>query len=299
MELSWVNKLRIAAVAALGIVTIGILAWPLAAPEDPMVPLRSSDLSFLGTMALLALAFASGFAAYFLAWPHGREIGILAVPFGLTIWAARSGPMRTLTQAFEETYERQALLHSLRFEPAYWLAVVAAGFAGVLLAQYLRPSSVRTAGQTVRASYRHTGTYIGIVAALAVAVLVSHFSLGVFVQDLSVTPYNVVTPQPEVAQIIFAVVAAFAVAGFVVKKFLGMSYIWPSLATMFVIAFSETTYYGSATVKQFAETFPATFFPHGVFAVTPLQLAALGALGSVVGFWLAVRYDHWRKHGSV
>ena len=31
MELTWINKLRIAAVAALGIVVIGLLAWPLAA----------------------------------------------------------------------------------------------------------------------------------------------------------------------------------------------------------------------------------------------------------------------------
>ena len=35
-----------------------------------------------------------------------------------------------------------------------------------------------------------------------------------------------------------------------------------------------------------------------VLAITPLQLVALGTLGSVIGFWLAVRFEHWRKHGS-
>lgn len=99
MELTWINKLRIAAVAALGIVVIGLLAWPLAAPADPLSPVRAWSISPFGTMTLLILAFGLGFAGYFVAWPHGREIGILAVPFGLMVWAGRSGPMRVLTQA--------------------------------------------------------------------------------------------------------------------------------------------------------------------------------------------------------
>ena len=131
MELSWVNKLRIGSVAGLGMIVIGILAWPLAVPEDPMMPVRASDVGFSGTLVLILLAFAVGFAGYFIAWPHGREIGILAVPFGLAVWAARSGPMRTLTQALDESYEREALLHAMRFEPIYWFLIVAAGFAGV------------------------------------------------------------------------------------------------------------------------------------------------------------------------
>ena len=100
MELTWANKGRIAAVAALGVTVIGFLAWPLAAPEDPLAPVRSASLSFLGTLTLLTLAFAVGFAGYFASWPHGREIGILAVPFGLTAWLIRSGSMQTLRQAY-------------------------------------------------------------------------------------------------------------------------------------------------------------------------------------------------------
>ena len=138
MELTWINKLRITAVAALGIIVIGVLAWPLAAPIDPLLPVRAWSVGISGTVVLLLAAFATGFTAYFIAWPNGREIGILAVPFGLTIWAGRSGPMRALTQAYNEPMERDALMNSLRFEPACWLLIVAAGFAGVLLAQHLR-----------------------------------------------------------------------------------------------------------------------------------------------------------------
>ena len=36
MELTWINKLRIAAVTTVGVVVIGILAWPLAAVKKPL-----------------------------------------------------------------------------------------------------------------------------------------------------------------------------------------------------------------------------------------------------------------------
>jgi hypothetical protein len=57
-------------------------------------------------------------------------------------------------------------------------------------------------------------------------------------------------------------------------------------------------YYKGDIVQRFAETRPATFFPHSVFAILPVQLVSLGTLGSVIGYWLAVRYDYWRKHES-
>src|SRR5512147_3222986 len=109
MELTWMNKLRLTAVAALGIVVLGILAWPLAAPVDPEAPVRAANLGPAGMITLLVLAFGLGFVSYFITWPHGREIGILAVPFGLMVWAGRSGPMSILMEAARQPHEREAL----------------------------------------------------------------------------------------------------------------------------------------------------------------------------------------------
>jgi len=298
MELSSINKLRIAAVAALGIVVLGYLAWPLAAPADPLSPVRAWSIGPLGTLALLVLAFGLGFVGYFLAWPHGREIGILAVPFGLTIWAGRSGPMRVLTQACPQPLEREALAFSLRFEPVYWLLIVAAGFAGVLLAQYLRAPSVPPADEPATGAHPGTSTYLTAVIAMAGTVLISNFLLGVFAQDVA-TSRNVAPTQPPAGQILFAVGAAFAGASFLVKKFTNFSYLWPALASVFVIGFAQVFYDGAQVLRQFAETRPATVFPHSTLAILPVQLVALGTLGSVLGYWLAVRYDWWRKHDSV
>jgi hypothetical protein len=295
MELSWVNKLRIAAVAALGIVVIGFWAWPVARPEDPLLPVRASELGLAGTLVLLAAAFALGLVGYYLSWPHGREIGILTVPFGLSVWALRSGPMRALTQALEGAHEREALIHSLSFEPLYWLLVVAAGFGGVLTAQHLRPAASKPVSLSqIRGSIK-TSAFVNVVVALAAATLIAHLFIGVFARDLT-TSYNPGAAQPAVGQIVFAVVAAFALAAFTVKKVLNLSYLCPAIASAFVIAFSAIVYYGPKTAQEFAETRPATVFPHSSLTVLPLQIVALGALGSVIGYWLAVRYDHWRRH---
>jgi hypothetical protein len=295
MEWTWINKLRVAGVAALGVVLIGMLAWPLAAPHDPMAPVRGWSIGVPGSIILLALAFAVGLAGYFIAWPHGREIAILGVPFALAVWAGRSGPMRTLTQELPTPAQREALLRSLRFEPAYWLLIVAAGFAGVLAAQYLRPASQPRPSLARIKTRLKPAHYVNVAVALVAASLLTTFFIGVFGQDLS-TAYRMAATQPAVGQIIFAVAGAFAVAAFIIKKFLDLDYIWPTVATVLVLPLAYSIYGTTATVARFAETEPATSYPHAVFAIVPVQLVALAALGSVAGYWLAARYTYWRQH---
>ena len=111
-------------------------------------------------MLLLVLAFVIGFAGYFIAWPHGREIGILGVPFGLTIWAGRSGPMRILTQVWNEAAERTALVHSLRVGAALLAADRGGRFRGVLLAQRLRPAPKTPADDGFPEESRRQGTNV-------------------------------------------------------------------------------------------------------------------------------------------
>ncbi|HDQ72005.1 MAG TPA: hypothetical protein ENN19_07900 [Chloroflexi bacterium] len=297
MELSWINKVRIGAVIALGVVVIGVLAWPLAAPNDPMSPVRSSDVSFVGTLGLLVLAFAVGVASFFVAWPHGREIGILAVPFGLATWAIRSGPMQSLTQTHATAQARQEIVRSLSFEPVYWLLIVAAGFIGVLVAQCIcskQSSKARIA--SLQSCLKPNAVVIGLFA-LLIAVLVCGFFIGAFAQDLP-TSGKSAAAQPHRGQIVFAGIGAFAVAGFLVKKLFDLSYAWTALAGALVIPFATMAYYRSDMIEKFAETQPATFFPHAIFAVLPVQLVAFGAIGSVIGYWMAIQYEHWRQHES-
>lgn len=297
MELSWINKVRIAAVITLGIVIIGVFAWPLAAPKDPMSPVRPSDVGFIGTLGLLVLAFAVGVVSFFVAWPHGREIGILAVPFGLATWAVRCGPMQSLTQTHATVQARQEIVRSLLFEPTYWLLIVSVGFVGVLVAQCIASNrSPKIDLRKLRGCLRPNIVVIGLIA-LLVAVLVCAFFIGALAQDVP-TSAKSVAAQPPRGQIVFAGIGAFAVAGFVVKKFFDLDYTWTTLAGAFVIPFVKIVYYRSEIIEKFAETQPATFFPHAVYSVLPVQLISLGAIGSVIGYWMALQYDFWRQHGN-
>jgi len=107
---------------------------------------------------------------------------------------------------------------------------------------------------------------------------------------------GVVTAQPALGQIIFAVPASFLIAAFVVKKFLNAGYIWPIAASALVTWFAITAYCKQHILQHMQMRWPAVFFPDSTISILPLQMVAFGTLGSIAGYWLAVRYNYWRKH---
>ena len=288
MELSWPMKLRIAAAAAVGVLLIGILAWPFAEPFGAVKAMGSN-----GAIVLVVLAFVAGFIGYFVSWPYGRQIGILAAPSGLAIWAVRSGSMAGLIQLNPTAAQRQALIASLKLEPFFWLIVVAAGFAGVLLAQKLAPNKNLVAQEGSKSG---PGKYLNAVIALACSVAIAQFCIRIVAQDVRVSDNTLgsVIGQPAVGQIVFGVLVSFGAAAFVAKKFLNVSYIWPSIASAFVTAVLVSIY--AKNVPYMVQNWPAAFFPNSVLSILPVQMVAFGTLGSVAGYWMAIRYEYWRKH---
>jgi len=280
---------------ATGVVLIGILAWPLAAPADPLAPVRATNLTPFGATTLLLLAFVSGFIGYFLSWPYGREIGILAAPSGLAVWALRSGYLSTLIQTKPTLAQRQAIFASLLWEPLFWLLVVAAGFMGVIAAQKLRPSP--PTAQAPHEPNSKLGKHIAAVIALALSALLAQIAIRIFAPDFS-APHSTAVAQPPTRQIAFAVLVSFGFAAFLVKKLLRVSYAWPILASAIATAISIRTYLKKDVIAHFLDSQPANFFPDVVSSVLPLQMVTFGVLGSVIGYWLAVRYDYWRRHES-
>jgi len=289
MELSWTTKLRIAAAAAVGIVLIGILAWPFSTPSE-----TSGVVDLGGVALLLALALLAGFIGFFVSWPYGREIGILAVPFGLAVWAVRSGSMAALMQFNPSDTERLAVLHSLKWQPVLWLAVVAAGFVGPVLCQRIY-SKPEPAGRQP-ASKPNPGKYLSPIIAVPAAAFVAYVCMGVFAQDVRLNdkPLGFVMAEPAMAQVGFAVLMSFGLAAFAVRKLLGVSYVLPAIASVFVTAFAISSY--GVNVQYLAHQWPPVFFSNAAASVLPSQMVAFGTLGSVAGYWMAARYDHWRKY---
>jgi len=297
MELSLLMRLRIAAAAATGVVLIGLLAWPLTASSEPLAAVRASDIGPGGAITLVVLAFLTGFIAYFVSWPHGREIGILAVPSGLAIWAVRSGSMTTLMQLYPTAAQRQALFTTFKWDSIFWLVIVAAGFAGVLLGQKIL-SSPRPAEKQKKSNSK-PAQYLNAIIALVGSALIAQFCIRIFAQDVKVFDglgSVVAVAQPSIGQIVFAVLVSFGLAAFIVKKFLNVSYMWPAIASALVTAFFTSTYAKQEVLQYFVQRWPAAFFSNSVISILPVQMVAFGILGSIAGYWMGVRYSYWRKH---
>ena len=296
MELSWLMKTRIAIAAAIGVVLVGYVAWPWDNPPDPYGSVLVKVIGMSTIVTLFIMAFLAGLIAYFAAWPYGKEIGVLAVPFGLAVWAIRAGTVGGLMQN-NPTVEQQTIIFSiLRWEPIFWLLVVGAGFGGVVLGQKIRTSarSQKDSGMKII----KTSEPFNIILALLLSCIIAYIGIRVLAQDIRIYDNRaiVVSAQPAVGQVAFAVFVSFGVAAFVIKKFLDVGYMMPIVAGVAITAFSVMIYVKQEDFEYLVEQWPANFFSNTVIAVLPVQMIAFGALGSIAGYWMAFRYNYWRKH---
>ena len=102
--------------------------------------------------------------------------------------------------------------------------------------------------------------------------------------------------QPVVAQIVFGVFIAFLITAFLITKFLDLSYIWPIIATAFVIHLAVLTSLSKDALEYLVEAYPANVFPDAALAVLPIQIVAFGTIGAITGYWTALRYMYWQEH---
>ena len=108
-----------------------------------------------------------------------------------------------------------------------------------------------------------------------------------------------VVGQPSTGQIAFAVLISFGIAAFVVKKFLDVSYIFPAIAAAALTFFAITFFAAKQDVlEHMVQTWPLPFFTRATCAILPVQMVAFAAIGSIAGYWAAIKYTYWRKHGS-
>jgi len=296
MELSWLMKLRIAFTAVVGVVLIGIIAWPSQSPPDPFGSLVLKEIGTNGVVTLLVMAFISGLVSYFISWPYGREIGILAVPFGLCLWAVRTGTTGALMQMNPSLEQRTEVLSAMKWEPLFWLLVIGCGFAGVVLGQGIM-SRFKKSEITPKTNPTFD-KFIYLIVSVVLSVFISVICIKIFARDLG-SPNNeveTVAVQPILTQNIFAVLISFGVAAFVVKLLFNVSYIWPAISCVFVTIYAVSSYMNSRVLESFVDNYPANYFPNAIISILPVQMVTFAAIGSVIGYWMAIRYDYWRKH---
>jgi hypothetical protein len=295
MELSWLMRIRIAGAMVVGGVLIGWLAWPMALPYEPdgAVTLFSGDLTGAELVITVVLGFIAGFLGYFAAYPYGLAIGPLAAPAGLAVWSLRSGPMMSLVRLNHTVQQREVLYNSLRWEGFYWLAVVIAGYFGVLLASKL----VKSRSIEADSSNLKRGSFFPIVLSVVVSFIVAHMVISLLVQDVRMYDAQLgsVVGQPANVQIGFGVLAAFLAAAFICKLFLKMSYIVPGICTAIVTFFGITISTKPDVLNYMVDNWPVALYARSICGTLPIQLVSFGVIGAITGYWLAIKYDYWRK----
>lgn len=294
VELSWVTKLRIGAALALGAVGLGLCAWSMVAPADPMGVVSTANVTTPEAVFLLGLCFLVGVGGYFVAWPYGRPIGFLAVPAGLAVWAIRSEEITTLIQRAPSGLQRAGIYASLRWDSLFWLALIGSGLAGLWVASRLRPATAAAFRNPLQDTKSKANLVLDGAVALLMSLAIGYVVVAVLAQGTQLAGVSIAT-QPAAAQIVFAVMVAFGAAGFLTGRISRLGPSWPTVASALLPTVAGLFYARADVLEDLASTYPATCFRTSVMAILPVQMVAFGALGAAAGYWLAVRYEYWHR----
>jgi len=139
--------------------------------------------------------------------------------------------------------------------------------------------------------------YLNYVMAVIVSFVIVLVCIRIIAKDV-VLPDNragSVVAQPAVGQIFFAVLVSYSLAGFAAKKLFDVSYYWPISVVVLVTAYSIIIYTKNQSLEYFTELWPGAFFPDAVLSILPVQMVVFGTLGSICGYWMAVRHQFNRQ----
>lgn len=298
MELSIINRLRIAAVMALGISVLGFFTWPLVSPADPLaaVTLYGGDIDIVAMVLIIVIAFFIGAVSFFISYPLGYEIAPIAVPSGIAAIACRGGDMTSLIRLNNTLAGRQQLYASLRWEGLFWMLVIAAGVAGVHAAMKVskgKPGSEYSIGNDKK--------LINIIASIILTTVTALLAIGLLARDVKMfdnSELGSVTGQPGTGQIGFAVFVSFGLAAFLAKKFFNVDYKYPAAASVLVLALAITAYTRQDVLGHMIEHWPVAFYSRAICAILPIQMLSFAFLGAISGFWMSIKFDYWQEHAQ-
>lgn len=292
-NVNWLMRLRIITALVIGVLVLGVLGWPLVRPADPLAP-----VTFLGggvgpaDLILAALlAFAAGALACLACYPFGKEIGLLAAPAGLAYWAVVGGSMRVLLLTHSPAAERLAAYSFLKWENFFWFLLVVAGGLGGWVAARLVPSKPVIPQRTEKPKFG-AARVISIIAALVVCIVAAQFLIRLIAQNVHYKDIHLgsVIGQPGNLQIALAVFVAFTAAAFLSGYFLNVGYIVVALSAPIFGFYIVKTACTPAVLGYMADNWAVAYYPNALCAILPIQLISFAAIGSITGYWIAVRY---------
>jgi hypothetical protein len=291
-NIHWLMRIRILASLGAGALLVGAIGYVFLRPEDPLgaISLFTGHITIIDALLVILLGLLAGAAATLACYPIGTILGPYAAPAGLGVLALFTGGIKQLLLTNASFEQRNALYGTLRFESLLWLAVCAAGYAAVLLttklthkkAVVLHPEAV---------PQKKNDPWVNALIAVVVAAAGVYFTIGIFVRDIRRIDEKLgyVVGMPGNGQIAFGVFVSVGLAAFLAKRFLRTHFIPVIIGVIALYIGLFTKLIGSETLRHIVEQWPVDFFPHAIYAITPIQFVSFSVLGAITGYWTAVR----------
>lgn len=302
-NVQWLMRLRIIGSLFVGILILGVLGWPLVRPGDPLAPVTflTGQIGPVDLILALVLAFLSGALGCLVAYPFGKEVGLLAAPAGMAYWAVIGGNMRVLLLTHSPLDERLAAYGFLKWENFFWFVLVAAGGLGAWAASRLIPSRDVVPQATEKKQKLDTGRLISMAAAVVVSVVAAQFIIRFVAQNVRYQDVQLgsVIGQPGNLQIALAVFVAFLAAAFLSSYFLNVGYVVAALSAPILGFYIIQTACTPTVLEYMTNNWAVTYFPNALCAILPIQLISFAAIGSITGYWIGVRYRKPKTESQV
>ncbi|MBN2375650.1 MAG: hypothetical protein JXD22_04575 [Sedimentisphaerales bacterium] len=320
MYITAMVKIKMALVLAVGGVVFGTVGWALVRPEQPggafTVVMGGKAAGVLLSMAALGVVVC--LAGSVIGTVHGRYIGQMAIPAGLTVWAIRTGSMDSLLLSHSSVASRASMFHGLMFEVLIWLGVVLLGcwlserVFGLLLqgggdgvgdnkiVEVSGEVSIAKKGKDSDGGWLDGGLnskWLSRVLAVLISCIIG-FVLMKLLARSGVPHFNAaetirVGNVPATKQIVFAVGAAFFLGTLAAHQLFRVK-LWYYLLAPAIVAWVGYAWAGYLVSLSPLEGI-SPHFVHAsvVFAtVLPVQFLGIGSLATIVGFWYSTQMHH-------
>lgn len=291
-NLHWLMRIRILAALGTGALIVGALGYAFLRPEDPLgtISLFTGEISMIDAILVILLGFLAGAAATIVCCPIGNVLAPFAAPAGLGVLALFNGGIKQLLLTNDSFEQRNALYGCLRMETLLWLGVCAAGYIAVLLTtKMIHKKAIIAHPEAI--PQKQNEFWINALITAVVAAAVIYFTIGIFVRDIRQIDEQMgfVVGTPGNGQIAFGVFISAGLAAFLVKRFLRAHFIPAIIGAVALYIGMFTKFIGSDKLNHMVQTWPVDFFPHAIFAITPLQFVPFATLGAITGYWIAIR----------
>lgn len=296
------EKVQVAAAAALGLVISYYLFWPLVRSLDPQAPLTflpAGQWQRLGLMAVLACLMAA--MTGLLTVSSRPESGILAALVALAATTLRSGPMRDLLWA-SPPKDYPPLFGVLSMETLTLVAVLVAMLpvarlarllAGRLLPRWTWPDTSEAEAEMERESLRR------LPGSPVMARVLSHAGLLAVEIVLAGFLLMLTFRSDDRGQVAFALAASFFVGSLAAHQLFPLRssillLIAPLLVGAIVFALGWSGGLASGTPPWRGAMMVAQGVP--LRAAVPMDWLTLGVSGAVAGLWVSRRIHEARRY---